>query len=209
MLSGAVVTGDLVASTKLDKAVLRKLLKELTAILAPHVHEFYRGDSFQVYVKDASAALSLVLRMRTAAIAVLPQAAGVVSDVRASIGIGKVKAPVKLLRTAADEAFVISGRAFDTLKEPQRLTIATPDSVDAVNTGLQLVSEFVDYVFQRMTVKQAAVVRELLQNRTQKETARRLHKSQVTVHKHARAAGWPQLESLLLHYGHLTESLIL
>lgn len=209
MTFSAVVTGDIVASTKLGGAVLRKLLKEFSGLLLPHVHEFYRGDSFQAYLKEPSAALGLVLQMRTAAARIVPDAAVPLSDLRASIGIGKVRAPVKHLRTATDEAFVLSGRAFDAMKAPQRLTIVAPDDFVTVNTGLQLVGEFTDYVFQHMTVKQAAVVWELLQNRTQKEAARRLHKSQATVNKHARASGWPQLEDLLVHYARLTESLIL
>lgn len=209
MAFGAVITCDIVASTQLGKPALKKLVKEFELILAGRQYEFYRGDSFQVYVKKPDEALQVLLQLRTAALKIIAAATTPSSDVRAGIGIGPVKLPVKQLRTISDEAFVLSGRAFDNLKPPQRLSIAAPPSFDVANNGLQIVSEFVDYILLRMTVKQAAVVWELLANRTQKEAARRLKKTQATINSHAQAAGWPQLEKILLHYRQLTESLIL
>ena len=204
---GAVITGDIVASTKLEKPTLRRLMKDMAALLAPHSYEFYRGDSFQVYIKDRLLAFPVILQLRTAALKVVPDSAVPVSDVRASIGIGNVKFPVRLLRTTTDEAFVLSGRAFDALRASQRLAIAIPGEFETAQEGLQVVSEFADYLLQRMTVKQAAVVSELLLNRTQKEAAKRLKRSQATIHKHAQAAGWPQLENLLLNFEMLTKTL--
>lgn len=204
----AVITGDIVGSTGLEKGAFKKLLRQLETVLSTHTVEFYRGDSFQIYVKEASAALRLVLRMRVEAIR-LSAVAAPASDVRASIGIGYVKPPVKILRTATDEAFVLSGRAFDALKTPQRLRILASDTFPVVNTGLQVISDFVDYILQKMTVKQAAVVAELLQGRTQTEAAKHLRKSQATINKHAQAAGWPQLENVLQSYQQLIANLTL
>lgn len=205
MAYGAVITGDVVASTGMSKTAFKKLLQEFEIILAPYTKEFYRGDSFQIYMKEPAEALGVVLRLRIEAIRIV--AAAPVSDVRASIGIGKVKLPVKILRTASDEAFVLSGRAFDSLTAQQRLRIVTADSFAIVNTALQVIADFMDYVLQKMTVKQAAVVAELLQGKTQKDAARHLRKSQATINKHAQAAGWPQLENLLQCYQQLTANL--
>lgn len=208
MSYSVVITGDVVNSTGLGKAAFKKLIKTFETILTPYTQEFYRGDSFQIYVKEPAEALRIVLRMRIEAMIIVPGAAQA-SDVRASIGIGNVKPPVKVLRTASDEAFVLSGRAFDSLKVPERLRIVVPDAFPVVNTALQIVSEFIDYILQKLTVKQAAVVLELLQGRTQKDAAKHLRKSQATINKHAQAAGWPQLENLLKYYQHLTASLTL
>ena len=60
-----------------------------------------------------------------------------------------------------------------------------------------MLSQFVDYLFQRLTVKQAAVVFELLMKRTQIETAKKLKKTQATINKHTQAAGWREIENLL------------
>jgi hypothetical protein len=64
----AVLTGDIVNSTRLKKIAEKKLLKILTAALAAHQFEFYRGDSFQVYVRNPAEALKIALICRTAAI---------------------------------------------------------------------------------------------------------------------------------------------
>jgi hypothetical protein len=38
---------------------------------------------------------------------------------------------------------------------------------------------------------------------TQTDTAKRLKKSQATIHKHTQAAGWPEIEKLLEEYKNL------
>jgi hypothetical protein len=46
-----------------------------------------------------------------------------------------------------------------------------------------------------------------LVKRTQVETARRLKKSQATVHKHIQSAGWPEIERLLKEYQLLVDTI--
>ncbi len=48
----AVITGDIVNSTLLDPQQEKKLIKKLSEILEPHKYEFFRGDSFQAFIKD-------------------------------------------------------------------------------------------------------------------------------------------------------------
>jgi hypothetical protein len=200
MTEGAVITADIVNSTLLPKAEAKKLSKQLTLLLEPHKHEFYRGDSFQVYIKSPEEALRLVLQLRTAAMKLPLEASMPRTDIRSSIGIGPVKLPVRELKTATEEAFVLSGRAFDKLEKDQRLVISCPEQYKTANIGFRVIADFVDFLFQRLTTKQAAVVSELLTNRNQTETAKRLKKSQATVHKHTQSAGWPQMEKLITEY---------
>jgi len=196
---GAVITADIVNSTKLSRPEYKKLVKNLTALLQGHQYEFFRGDSFQVLVKSPEEALKILLQLRTAAMK-LSGSAMPLADVRASIGIGSIKLPVKSFQTASGDVFVLSGRSFDKMPKEERLMIICDEKYKAINLGLKLVSQFIDYLFQRLTFKQAAVVHELLMNRTQIETAKRLKKTQATVHKHTQAAGWPELEKLLKDY---------
>ncbi len=206
MSISAVITADIVNSTQLPKPEAKRLMKNILAVLEPHEHEFFRGDSFQVFIKSASDALTLLLLLRTIAIKLLPAAAPL-SDIRASIGLAHVKLPIKSLNTASGEAFVLSGRAFDQMNAGQRLTICCNEKNQITNLGLAVVARFTDYLFQRLTPKQAAVVFELLQHRTQTETARRLKKSQATIHKHTQSAGWPEIEKLLSDYRLLTDTI--
>lgn len=202
MTLSAVITADIVNSTQLSKAEYKKLLKNLEVLLQPHQHEFFRGDSFQVFLKSPVDALQVLLQARTIAMK-LSDTSSTLSDIRASIGIGQVKLPVKNFQTAVGDVFVLSGRSFDKLSKDERLTIVCDEKNKAVNLGLSLVSQFIDYLFQRLTFKQAAVVYELLMDRTQIDTAKRLKKSQATIHKHTQAAGWPELEKLLAEYKEL------
>ncbi len=207
MSNGAVITADIVNSTRLSKAETKKLMKNLLALLQPHKYEFFRGDSFQVYIKSPADALSLLLQIRTAAMKLPTETSMPVADIRASIGIGAVKPPLKDLRTASDEAFILSGRTFDKMKPGQRLTITCNEKNQTANLGLGVVAQFIDYLFQRLTTRQASVVAELLVKRTQTETARKLKKSQATIHKHIQSAGWPQIEKLLTDYQLLIDSI--
>lgn len=203
----AVITADIVGSTLLTKAALKKLMKELNLLLSAYQYEFFRGDSFQVYMKSAADALPLILKLRLAAARQSPS--DFACDIKAAVGIGEVKSTVRVLHTATDEAFVLSGRAFDTLKPPQRLLFSCSEKNKVVQLGLQITADYIDYIFRHLTVKQAAVMFELLQNRTQTEVAKRLRKSQATVNKHVQAAGWPEMEKLMMNYKQLTASIVL
>jgi len=198
----AVITADIVNSTKLSKAEYKKLIKSLTAILQNHQHEFFRGDSFQVLTKSPNEALKILLQTRAVAMK-LSESTTPIADIRGSIGIGHVKFPVKNFQTASGDVFILSGRAFDKMEKDQRLIIVCNEKNEAVNSGLKVISQFIDYLFQRLTFKQAVVLYELLLDRTQVDAAKKLKKSQPTVHKHSQAAGWNEIEKLLEEYQNL------
>src|SRR5690349_10745118 len=112
MPTSAVITADIVNSTLLPRKQEKKLFNALELILKPYKYEFYRGDSFQVYVKDPGKALKLLLQIRLAAKKIINGSSALQYDVRASIGIGAIASPIRSLKTAAGEAFILSGRAF-------------------------------------------------------------------------------------------------
>lgn len=189
----AVITADIVNSTASATAMGKKLVTQLSAFLKNHRFEFYRGDSFQVYTKDPLTALKLSFQLRATA----KKLSGIY-DVRISIGIGKVVTPVRTLRTANSEAFVLSGRMFDQLKDSQRLWIQSAN-VNA-SIALRVIANFADYILKRLTSKQAEVVAELLTEQTQIQISKKLKRKQSTINKHAHSAGWPELEKLLYDY---------
>lgn len=202
----AVLTGDIVNSTRLKKVTEKKLLKILTAALAKYQFEFYRGDSFQVYVKNPVEALQTALLCRTAAISVSKNETNNLSDVRISIGIGAVTMQVKTLGTAKGEAFILSGRAFDEITGTDtRLVIATANSL--ANAGLQIIADYLNAILKVMTGKQAEVIFELLQKKTQQEVAEQLKKSKSTVHQHVTAGRWAEIGKLLQQYENIINQL--
>jgi hypothetical protein len=195
----AVITADIVNSTRLKKAEEKMLISNLSFILKSYKFEFYRGDSFQAYLPDPKPALKVVLQVRAAAKRLSSGFSSPFADVRASIGIGNITEPVKDLKTAKGEAFLLSGRAFDEMsKTGKRLRIQSAN--EAMNLGFKIIANYADSLFSQLTTKQAAVVFELLMDHNQVETAKRLKKSQPTINKHAQSARWVEINNLIEDY---------
>ena len=202
----AVLTGDIVNSTKLKAAEEKKLIKTLTTILQPYPFEFYRGDSFQVYLKDAAHALRIALLCRTAAIKLFQLRDIYESDIRISIGIGAVQKPVRSLGSAKGEAFVLSGRGFDELqKNETRLAIITEKNI--ATTGAAVIADYVNSLYKELTSKQAEVIFLMLQGENQQHIAETLNKSKSTINQFTISARWSEIERLLFHYEKLINEL--
>jgi len=163
----AVLTGDIINSRKVNtRAWLPVLKKELASIGdTPRQWEIYRGDSFQVEVKDPTDALRIALLLK-AAMRTLP---GV--DVRIAIGIGDKRFSGAKITESNGSAFVNSGEKYDQLKkEKQELAVKTPwpDFDDEYNLYLKLVLVAMKYWTQntavsvRMAMKNPGKSQELL-----------------------------------------------
>ena len=202
-MTGAVLTGDIVNFTSLGVLSQKKLIADLSGLMHSHKFDFYRGDSFNAYIRNPGDALRLALQLRAWTRRLIRSASGPEADIRISIGIGEVESPVRTLRTATGEAFNLSGRNFNSmLKSEERLIMVSGDQ--ALNPLLKVMALFIDYLLNRLTAKQAEVVFELSNHRTQTEVAERLHKSQATVNQHVQSGGWHELEILLNEYESLT-----
>jgi hypothetical protein len=204
----AVLTGDIVNSTKLTIAKEAKLSSNLTALSVAYdsKFEFYRGDSFQAYVKKPANALRLALLSRTAALKLYKDSKIVLADIRISIGIGDISLPVQSLKTAKGEAFILSGRNFDELqKNNTRLAITTSNPL--ANVGLQVIADYINAIFANMTGKQAEVIYELLNGEMQMTVAAKIKKTKSTVHQRITSGRWNEIEKLLLQYENIINQL--
>ena len=194
-----VLTADIVNSSRLDAGKDQQLIKQLKEIFAKQQLEFYRGDSFQVYISNPEAALKLALLARATAIGLLKEEHPPLTDIRLSLGIGQVQTPVRSLNTAKGAAFVLSGRKFDEIsKTSQRLAISTSNPL--ANEGLAVISDYLDTIFGRMSSKQAEVIAELLKGALQKDVAKKYKKTVSTIHQRLSAARWEEIEKLLQQY---------
>lgn len=192
----SVVTGDIVNSTQLSTPESKKLLKLLEGIFKGYVYEFYRGDSFQVLVKEPEQSLRIALLCRTAAKSITESGT---SDVKASIGIGQVAEKVKQLGTAKGEAFVISGRGLEELgPSGEKLTIKSQD--EYLNISLELVADYVNSIFGRITSRQAKVIYELLQGSIQLDVVKQLKKSKSTISQHVSSGRWHEIEKIMAQF---------
>lgn len=204
---GAVLTGDIVNSTRLIPEKEKEIFERLrNALLKGYLYEFYRGDSFQIYVEKPEEALSLALACRALAIQFADRTT-MDFDMRISIGIGEVSLPLQNLGTAKGTAFLLSGREFDTLKEKGRRLIMVCGDHKA-DIGFEVMSDYLDSIFKKMTAKQADVVYELLQGVTQQQLAITLDKSKSTISQLASDGQWPEIERLLQQYKLLINELL-
>lgn len=195
----AVITADIVNSTKLSASAIKKLNGRIEEVLKPHPHEYYRGDSFQVYLADAAQALALIVQLRLITRQFSTTMPRISADIRSAISVGRIKGPVKNLARTTDELFIHSGRALDSLgQEDDRFLMISRN--EKANIALRLIAQFMDQLINNITVKQGQVVIELLKGQTQTETAKKLKKTQVTVHRQAHASGWKSISRLLKEY---------
>jgi hypothetical protein len=203
----AVLTADIVDSTRFSPAQESALQQRLRKFLDKYPREFYRGDSFQVYFEDPKEALRRALAFRALAIeATTKEEGGIRGDIRVSIGIGEVDLPVRTLGEAKGEAFVLSGRGLDELQQSERrLHIACSNSI--ANIGLRVMSDYLDNIFSGMTGKQADIIVELLQGTTQQQLSVTREKAKSTISELANAGKWPEIEKILIQYEQLIELL--
>lgn len=200
----SVLTADIVNSTLLSPVQEEKLMKDLKDLLSPYKYEFYRGDSFQVYLEESDKALEIALKCRTAAIKLAQEETDTASDIRVSIGLGDVEEPVKALSSAKGEAFLLSGRGLDELgKTAGRLVISTGDPL--ANITFSVMADYLNSVYRQMTAKQAEVISELLKGETQQQVADRLGRSKSTISQHVTAGRWEEIENIINKYKSLIE----
>nr|WP_199002794.1 SatD family protein [Flavobacterium sp. ASV13] len=138
----SVITGDIIDSRQQKS---KHWVEDLKKILSPFGEtpeqwEIYRGDEFQVEIKDPEEAL-------LSAILIKAHLKAIKLDARMSIGFGDKTHNAEKISESNGSAFMHSGEVFETLKK-QKLTLAirTGDtSIDEkMNLMLQLALTFMD-----------------------------------------------------------------
>lgn len=150
----SVITGDIINSTKAASAVWLKVLKnELNKTgAAPKAWEIYRGDSFQVLVRDPARALLVAVKIKAALIA------GSGTDVRMAIGIGSRTRNAAKITQSNGSAFVHSGEQFELLKRDKQNLCIKSDS-EQFDKEMNLYLKLSLIVMDSWTQNAAAVVK--------------------------------------------------
>jgi len=208
----AVLTGDLVDSTKRKPLERQKLVEVLSAFFDKFkaksrndlqlkaTFELYRGDSFQAMLEAPEQALLLTLLIRTylQGKVIFPNQSSK-NDARIAIGVGKVTYNAATLAESDGEAFVFSGRLLDSMKKmPNRIALKSTRKLldEEMETSLVLM----EAIITRWTAAQAEVVYYKLQNYTEIMIAEILNIKQPTVNERSKAASWGAIERLLKRY---------
>jgi hypothetical protein len=138
----SVITGDIIGSRQQKSKDwvddLKKILSPFGA--TPSQWEVYRGDEFQIEIKNPEDAL-------LSAILIKAQLKAIKLDARMSIGFGDKTHNAERISESNGGAFINSGELFETLKK-QKVTLAmrTGDTVidEKMNLMIQLALTFMD-----------------------------------------------------------------
>ena len=138
----SVITGDIIGSRQQESQHWVEDLKKILSAFGemPSHWEVYRGDEFQVEVKNPEEAL-------LTAILIKAHLRAIKSDARMSIGFGDKTHNAEKISESNGSAFIHSGELFETLKK-QKVTLAlrTGDIVfdEKMNLMLRLALTFMD-----------------------------------------------------------------
>jgi hypothetical protein len=180
----SIITGDIIDSRKQKSKDWVEGLKKILSPFGetPGQWEIYRGDEFQVEIKNPEEALlvSILIKAHLRAIKL---------DARMSIGFGSKTHNAEKISESNGEAFIHSGELFETLKK-QKITLAmrtgTIDIDEKMNLMIQLALTFMD----NWLVQSAEFVAIAIENPTlsQEELGQKLGINQAAVSRRQKRA---------------------
>jgi hypothetical protein len=125
-------------------------------------------------------------------------------DARLSIGIGDVAYFGKSVLDADGEAFHLSGRAFDEMKDSQNfLQMSTNDQ--KLNDQLHIILNLANIIISQWTKNQAEVIFLLLEGKTQQEMADELKIAQSAVNNRIKLSRWKEIDKTMRYISSLMQ----
>src|SRR5690554_670202 len=196
----SVITGDIIKSRSISNPELwLHTLKNAITTIEPDnsLWEIYRGDSFQIEIKDAKKSFEAALYLK-ACIKTIKEL-----DVRLAIGIGTKTYSGTQITESQGEAFQNSGETLETLKkEKQSLKIKTPNK--QLNKELNLYFRLALVSMDRWTVNSAEIVKVSLENpdAIQEELGKLLGINQNAISRRQKRANLEEILELDSMYQH-------
>ena len=166
----SILTGDIINSRNVPSDEWLPLLKTALNSIgnSPKTWEIYRGDSFQIEIKNIEKAMLFAIKLKTLLKGIKNL------DVRIAIGIGTKNDNYNSITEGSGDAFINSGNAFDTLVKKQNLAISSPwlNFDEIINTTLAIAllimdnwsvnsSEFIVKYFYKPNATQKIIAKEL------------------------------------------------
>ncbi|MCI2228077.1 SatD family protein [Polaribacter sp. MSW13] len=188
----SILTGDIIKSRKNEDHFWIETLKDILRSFgnAPKTWQIYRGDSFQLEIKNCEQAFYAALKLKSH----LKSIENI--DVRIGIGIGKKEFNVDEITTSNGEAFINSGFAFDTYLKKQTIAIKTP--WQELDEELNIAFDLALLTMDSWTKNSAEVFKLSLESKniTQNEIATLLGITQGRVSERQKRAGFEPIMKL-------------
>ena len=192
----AILTADIINSRKLSSKIW---INDLKAFLntfgqSPNDWEIYRGDEFQLEIKNPEDALLVAFQLKAFC-------KSIKLDVRISIGFGEKTYKSRKITESNGSAFIRSGETFETLKKQKlNLAINSADTIfdEELNLMLKLSLSFMDNWLQQS----AEFVIVAIQNPTlsQEEIGMLLGINQAAVSRRQKRANYELIKELDLYF---------
>jgi len=190
----AIITGDIINSTEDNLTEWLSLLKKVLNQygLSPEEWEIFRGDSFQLEVEPKNALLA-ALHIK----ACIKQTG--TRDARMAIGIGDVINKEKRISESNGPAYVRSGECFEKLKK-QTLAIKTENH--HIDETLNLMLQLALLIADNWSSTVATILRTSMENpdKSQKELAKLLNKSQSSISEAMSRGGYSEILKVNQYY---------
>ncbi len=203
----AIITGDIVDSTKLnlaERTIMLNALQSIPEILSSFEHismEIFRGDSFQLLIEKADNAAKAAIAIRAWLRSQVELSGKEPLDARIAIGIGGTDYDSQSVSTSDGEAYRLSGRLLDKMQK-SRLAVATPWPL--VNEELKLSTAFVDDIISSWTQNQSKIMLMRLQtSKSHLELAQMLDISRQMVDKSLKSSKEELIESYIERFERL------
>ena len=192
----AILTADIINSRKLSSKIW---INDLKAFLntfgqSPNDWEIYRGDEFQLEIKNSEEALLVAFQLKAFF-------KSIKLDLRISIGFGEKTYKSRKITESNGSAFIRSGETFETLKKQKlNLAINSADTIfdEELNLMLKLSLSFMDNWLQQS----AEFVIVATQNPTlsQEEIGMLLGINQAAVSRRQKRANYELIKELDLYF---------
>ncbi|MEO8231441.1 MAG: hypothetical protein ABI638_04115 [Ignavibacteriota bacterium] len=200
----SVITGDIVKSSKLSLEhhkllvkVMKNSSKDLSKIFPDALKyepELFRGDSWQLLIKQPELALSIAMFYR-AYLKAKMQLSSI--DARMAISIGTVDFIESSF--GVGNAYKISGKALD--KKGKRKIRFVSDVIPNSDI-IDLLIQNTDYISSKWTSRQSKIVLLALQNMDQNTISSKLCISQQAVSKQIDSSGWIVVAENIVYFKH-------
>ena len=191
-----ILTGDIKGSRKAKSKNWLAELKELFLQFGknPADWEIYRGDEFQIEIKDCEEALLIAFQikafLRTISL-----------DARMSIGIGEKTSKAKRISESNGSAFVYSGEAFDVMKK-NKINLVVQSADNQFNKDMNLLIRLGLSFMDNWLAQQAEYVLLAINNPklSQEEMGEILKINQAAVSKRRKRANFDLMLEINLAY---------
>ncbi|MDB5152320.1 MAG: hypothetical protein JWR54_1071 [Mucilaginibacter sp.] len=204
-----VITGDVtnftsIATDKREALIVKTSRLIKSWVSKPEYAEIFRGDSFQLLFDHINETLKRSIQLRCWFKQHIEEKQKDPLDARISIGFGKIDYFGKSVLDADGEAFHLSGRAFDDMKNVQDYFQVSTNN-NKLNEQLRVILNLANIIISQWTKNQAEVIFLRLEGKTQQEMADELKIAQSAVNNRLKLARWKEIDKTMRYIASLIQ----